>query len=233
MKKQENVFLREEKEKIKSLDGSAKVRYIWDYYKLWIIGIAFAVFFVIYMGRLILTGVSDHWFYLMIVNTNKDVGNHSELWQEYADYTGYDQNEKTIEFNAASYFDYLDGSHARNNKYYETFVAYTEAGTLDAVVMDAEALKELGSSGRLLDLNSEACSSIAEKYGDRFIYCEPYDESYGEDLVAVGIDLSDSSLMTEYGIYTEGSSCALAIGAYSENLEAVELFLDMVTGEEE
>ena len=42
----------------------------------------------------------------------------------------------------------------------------------------------------------------------------------------VCIDISDSRLVTQYGIYSE--PCALGIGALSGNVESVELFLDFV-----
>ena len=42
----------------------------------------------------------------------------------------------------------------------------------------------------------------------------------------VCIDISDSRLVSEYGIYSE--PCALGIGALSGNVESVELFLDFL-----
>lgn len=132
-----------------------------------------------------------------------------------------------------SFFDPAAGN-VTGNEYYEMFVAHVEAGTLDAVTMEKESLVALGSSGRLIDLHDERCASILEKYGDRLVYCEPYDETYqeeyGEALVPVGIDISDSILMTKYHIYPD--SCVLGIGAYAQHSDAVELFLDYVLGAE-
>ena len=102
----------------------------------------------------------------------------------------------------------------------------TDAGTLDAVTMEPEALTSLGESGRLLDLNRDECASIRAKYQDRFLYALPYDTEYSTEPVPVGIDISDSILMTKYHLYPEG--CALGIGAQSNNLQAVERFLDYI-----
>lgn len=214
-----------EKEKLRSMDGREAAQYIWGYYKLWIIGIVCFVALAIFLTVRITTTLSDHWFYITFVNTRAEVGNGSELWQGYVDYTGYDLKEKLVEFNHESYFDYAD-NQAKGNTYYEIFVAFTDAGTLDAVTMEPEALVSLGESGRLLDLEREECTSIREKYGDRFLYAQPYDEDYGKDLVPVAIDVSDSILMTEYHLYPDG--CALGIGAKSANIEAVEQFLDYI-----
>lgn len=218
-----------EKKKISEIDGmSAKIEYIWDYYKLWIIGIVAAVWFLSFAFIQYTVTLKDYWFYIMFTNTYADIGDHSELYDGYVEYTGYDLKKKNIVFNNNSYFDYLNGVTA--NTYFEAFVAYTDSGTLDAVTMENESLTALGESGRLLDLDSEACASIKEKYGDRFLYCTPYDKSYSTGKVAVGIDISDSKLMTQYNIYPE--TCALGIGAHSGNIEAVEKFLDYIYTEE-
>ncbi|MDO4617727.1 MAG: hypothetical protein Q4B03_09815 [Lachnospiraceae bacterium] len=201
-----------------------KIEYIWEYYYLWIIGIIAACCFIVFAVNRFFFSIKENWVYIMFNNTYAEVGTNSDLWEGYVEYTGYDTSEKNVIFNNASYFDYKE--NVTGNSYFESFVAFTEAGTLDAVTMEADALTALGQSGRLTDLDSEVCASIKEKYGDRFLYCEPYDTEYSTEPVAVGIDISDSILMTEYHIYTD--SCALGIGAYSQNIEAVEAFLDYI-----
>ena len=117
-------------------------------------------------------------------------------------------------------------SVAAGNKYYEVFVATVDSGVLDAVTMEPEDLSLLGESGRLMDLRDERCGAIYEKYKDRLIYSIPYDKEYSTEPVPVGIDISDSILISKYHIYTDG--CALGIGAQSSNIEAVEKFLDYI-----
>ena len=222
-------FLESEKKKIAHLSGKEKAAYIWEYYKLWIVGILSFVILVTYIGIRIHTTIADHWFYLGIVNTRVDVGTDSELWDGYTEYTGYDLSEKLVEFNDEIYFDYSENL-GRGNDYYELFVAYIDSATLDAAIMETEDLELFGESGRLLDLSSETCSSIMEKYGDRLIYCQPYDTEYSTDPVPVGIDISDSIVQTKYGTYA--GDCALGIGAYAQNIDAVEAFLDYIFTEE-
>ena len=91
-----------EKEKLRSMDGREAAQYIWGYYKLWIIGIVCFVALAIFLTVRITTTLSDHWFYITFVNTRAEVGNGSELWQGYVDYTGYDLKEKLVEFNIRS-----------------------------------------------------------------------------------------------------------------------------------
>ena len=202
-----------------------KLGYVRDYYWLQISLVVIVLTlgsFVIYRVR---TTLSDHWFYLMLANTREEAGTNSPLWKGYVDYSGYDLSEKLIEFNDEAWFDY-GKNKAAGNKYYEIFVGFTDVGILDAVTMEPDNLTSLGESGRLLDLNADKCTRIREKYKDRFLYTIPYDKEYSTDPVPVGIDISDSILMTRYHPYTEG--CAIGIGAQSEHLEAVELFLDYI-----
>jgi hypothetical protein len=220
------AWYQQERVKVRNLDSNkARVEYIWQYYKLWIIGIACAIFLIVYMIYRWQTALTENWFYITYTNTYAEVGDGSELWDGYVDYTGYDTTVKNVEFNNISYFDCAT-NNATGNEYYEVFVAHVDAGTLDAVTMEEDSLVALGASGRLMDLNDARCSSILEKYGDRLIYCEPYDEEYELDKVPVGIDVSDSILMTKYNIYPD--NCVLGIGANAEHLDAVEQFLDYI-----
>ena len=216
-------------QKIKSLKGiSKKVEYIWEYYWYWILAIGFAIVFSAYCIYAYNTAVTDYWFYITYANTTADIGDGSDLYNEFIEREGFDLSKKNVEFNNQAYFDY--GVNETGNSYFESFITYTDAGTLDSVTMTVDQLTLLGQSGRLLDLNSDQCKSIKEKYGDKFIYCEPYDEDYSDDLVPIGIDVSDSILMTEYKIYED--SCALGIGAASSNIDTVEEFLDFIFEEE-
>lgn len=224
-------YFSREKEKIQNIETfRGKVEYIWQYYYLWIIGIVSAVLII---GSVIYhynTALKENWFFITFTNTYAEVGNKTRLWDGYVEYTGYDTTVKNVEFNDTSYFDCATNNGA-GNEYYEVFVAHVEAGTLDAVTMEKESLEALGASGRLMDLNDERCASIMEKYGDRLVYCEPYDEDYALDQVPVGIDISDSILMTEYNIYPD--SCVLGIGSYAQHIDAVEQFLDYIFEEAE
>ena len=224
MNKKKGALSREIK-KFREIPGAKdKAVYIWDYYKLHlaiilgsIIVLAFGIYYFTH-------NKSENWIYVMFTNTFEDVGNGSDFWEEFRSYSGYDINQKNIEFNNSAYFIYPD--NAVGNSYYEAFVTYTEGGTLDAVVMDPEHIQSLGESGRLLDLEGEAAAELFSEYKDRFIYSTPYDTEYSTSPVPVAIDISDSRLITEYSLYEDG--CALGIGANSSHLDAVLKFLDFL-----
>ena len=218
-------WFKSEKDKISRIPGTGKkVGYVWEYYKLWIIGLVFGIWFVTFAFRQYTTGLKDYRCFMIFANTYADAGDHSKLWEDYIEYAGINTREEAVRFEANSYFDYLKG--VTGNSYFEAFVAYADSGALDAIVMGRDSLAALGKTGRLLDLDSEECSSIKAKYGDRFLYAVPLDEEYSGGEVPVCIDISDSRLVSHYGIYSE--PCAIGIGAKSGNVDAVELFLDFL-----
>ena len=225
LRERHRQWARTEKEKIGEIPTlKKKAEYIWEYYTLWIIGIICAVWFFSFAIHQYTTTLHDYWCYMIFANTYADAGTGSEIWEDYVEYAGFDLDEKEVEFNANSYFDYLKG--VTGNTYFEAFVTYADGGILDGIVMGNGSLAALGKSGRLMDLDSEECASIKAKYGDRFIYSEPFDEEYSKDLVPVGIDISDSKLVTQYKAYP--IDIALGIGAKSERVDAVEKFLDFI-----
>ena len=214
-------WLREERQKLSRLTRNEKATYIWGYYKLWIIGIAAVIAITVGLTVRISHNIPDCWIYVVFANTRESAGNGSPLWEEFVAAEGYDLTRKRVEFDAAAYFDYTK-NQARGNRYYEAFVALADAGVLDAVTMEPESLAALGQSGRLLDLNAPICGSIRERYSDRLIwYLPPEGEA-----IPVGIDVSDSILMTKYHLYSDG--CALGIAVESGNIEQVERFLAFI-----
>ena len=95
-----------EREKISGIPGtSKKIGYIWEYYKLWIIGIVLGIWFITFAVRQYTTTLKDYWCYMVFANTYADAGDHSDLWEDYVEYAGFDLTEKAVRFDAASYFD--------------------------------------------------------------------------------------------------------------------------------
>ena len=216
---------KEEMEKIRSLPRGSRFAYIWDYYWLWITGIAAAVFLIGYIGYHALFSVKENWFYAVFANTMVEVGTGSDFYDGFVSYGDYNLKEKNVIFLARSFFD-PSKEGGTNNSYFQSFVALVETGALDVVTMEKEGLEALGATGRLLDLGLEGCAELREKYADRLVYAMPLDKNYSEEAVPVGIDLTDSILMTKWNLYPE--TCCLGIGAYTRHLDAVETFLDYV-----
>ena len=209
-----------ERRKLRTLSRRAQVEYIWQYYKLWIIAVVSLLSLTIYVTVHRLTVPADNWFYITFANTYAEAGNGSELWRGFVDASGYDVREKNVYFNNRCYFDPADTGY---NAYYTYFVAYVEAGTLDAITMERDALASLGTRGRLLDLSG---TEFVTRYADRLVYAVPANPDYGTEPLPIGVDLSDTRLVTDFHIYE--NSCALGLSANCPHPDAVARFLDYV-----
>lgn len=199
-----------------------RLRFIASYYWLWIGGILCAVTLIVYLAVHIAAGAPEYWLYAVFTNTRADAGNGSALWEDFISAAGYELSEKRVQFDADSYFDYTR-NQAKGNTYYNAFVMLSDTGTLDLITMEPEQLAALGQSGRLLDLRLQ--SALCERYRDRLIW---YHSEQGED-IPVGINVSDSLLVTRYALYSEG--CALGIAAQSTRVDSVERFLSFILEE--
>ena len=87
-------------------------------------------------------------------------------------------------------------------------------------------IQEMGGETGSTDASAAPQGEIYEKYHDRLVYSIPYDTEYSTQPVPIGIDVSDSILMTRYLIYE--NSCVYAIGSYTRNLDAAVKFLDWI-----
>lgn len=212
-----------ELKKLYQLSWKEKAEYIWNYYKLWIIGIVSFLAITVFLTVRITSNIEGHWLYGMFANTMADAGTGSELWEDFTQYAGLDLKQKKVEFNAASYFDYLK-NQARGNDYYNAFVALADGGILDFITMEPDSLEALAQSGRLADLRLDRYQALLDRYADRVIWFQGQDGP-----IPVGFDLSDSSLITRYHLYPEG--CALGICAHAENPEVIARFLEFVLEE--
>lgn len=216
-------WLSREREKLRGLAPGERARYIWDYYRLWIIGITAAL--VILIGGTVnyVTTPRENWFYLCFANTNvemsEELSSDSDFCRNFADYAGYDLREKKLVFDTNCYCQPSESSYG--NSYYEKLISLLDGGILDAVVMEQEEISALGANGRLLDLNRSGLD--LSEWSDRLIYVTPEDESYSTDPVPVGIDLSGTVLTEEGGPYEGG--CALGVGAYAPHEDQAEVFL--------
>ena len=178
LRKRIRTYFASEKEKIRYLDTKGKLSYVLRYYWLWILGIGGGLFMLCYILFHVFFAIKEYAFYGIFANTSVSADMESELRHDFVEYAGYDTKQKKVEMNTTSYFD-PSVKGGTNNSYYQMFVTVTEAKELDVLVMGTEGLRGIGSSGRLLDLAAEEkTADLLEKYRDRLIFCEPYDETY-------------------------------------------------------
>lgn len=217
-----NAFEREKK-KLQSLSGRQKLLYIWDYYRLWIIGGAALLLIAAYLISSAVHANRENRIYVMFVNTFGELGQDSSFWQGYVDFCGVDTGQENVVFDAQNYFD-MSKQNVTGNHYFEKAVVLADSGTMDAIVMERDNLTHLGESGRLIDLRDDRTAFLAERYAERLITVSVADEDGVLRDIPVGIDISDSRLVTNRAY----EDCALGIPAQAQHLQAVGEFLEYV-----
>ncbi len=217
-------WYRDEREKLREYTLGEKLKYAWQYYKLWIIGIAFFVSFAAYAVINYVTVPGDIHFYGIFSNTYAQLGPGTDFYSGFVEAAGYDLSRGVVELDCASYC--KPSGRVTGNTYYDKLVSMLDGGVDDVWVAEAEDIIAVGETGRLMDLNADAAAPLRERYADRFVYCTPLREDYSDDPVPVGIDLSGTALTGEFSAYPSGA--ALGVNAYTKRLDQVVVFLDYV-----
>lgn len=217
-----------EKQKLEGYSKAEKAEYIWRYYKLWIIGIISAVVIVVYVAVIMLTGVDEQNIYVAFVSAKTEIGGESDFQKGYASYTDTDLKKEAVTFDTGFYLDLSKGL-PMGDTYFQKLVVLLDSGTVDAVVMEKDNLETFAETGRLIDLSNDKTKALMDKYSDRIIIIDYTDEEGNQMRIPVGIDVSDSILVTQENAYE--SSCVLGISGEVEHVEAVAEFLSYILGE--
>lgn len=212
--------------KLRPLSWRQRAAYVRDYYWLWILGIVCALVLGILGIRMLIVGERDPWFHACFANTYADLGDGSDFQEGFARYAREaGQDPQDLLFDAQLWCDPTREDYG--NQYYRLLIAMLDSGSLDVVVMERERLRALGAGGRLMDLEDERMAEVLDRWGDRLIWCEPLDGSYGKEQVAVGIDLSGTALAGR--LYPDA---ALGTNALAPHPDRTALFLGYVFSEE-
>ncbi len=212
---------RAEWEKLCALPPRARPGYIWDYYKLWIIGTAALLLFAGTMLWHAVTTPGQTWFFACIANVADDLGEGSAFYNGFVEYAGYDTKAGLVQLEDDIYC-HPAGESTVGSTYYEQLIAYLDAGTLDVLVMGTDDLLAVAESGRLMRLDDERAAALLDKYPGRILTIEADPDGSGQlTAVPVGIDLAGSVLEKYYG-----SGCALGISAHAPHTDQVSVFLE-------
>lgn len=217
-----NKNLQEEKQKIRSLDKKARATYLWDYYKIPIVGAIALVGIIIYFCYVIAVRPPESAFYASFVNSYANISEDSDFYKDFAKYAQIDTSKYSINLETGSYFD-LSTNSGFNNAYYEKTVAIVDTGIADVVVCDKDNYYNLASSGLFLDLENESVADIYKTYHDRVLTTKH--AQTGEE-VKVGIDVSDSKWFKKLNTYSNGA--VVLISPNAKHLDKVKPFIDFL-----
>jgi hypothetical protein len=211
----------------KQMQLKDRIGYIWDYYKLWIIGAVAIIGLSIYLVGIFTRPRTVVAFEAAFVNCYDNVSDNSDIARGFDKYLkGRDLGSSNVEGKIVydnNLFFNLSRNSDYKNSYYQKLVAYLETGTYDAVICEYDNLVGIGQSGRFLDLRDERIKSVYDKYGDYAIYIET-----DEGNIPIGIDISNSPVIAKMNSF--GNGCYLAFSSNSSHYEMDELFLEYLFG---
>ena len=87
-----------ELKKLYALNWREKIEYVWNYYKLWIIGIVCFLSLTVFLIVRITANVEGFWLNGSFANTTVRAGSGSLLWEDFEAYAQFDLKEKKLEF---------------------------------------------------------------------------------------------------------------------------------------
>ena len=158
-------WVRDEREKLRGYGPRDRLKYVWQYYRLWIIGIGFVLCFAAYALWNYFTVPGNIHFYAIFSNTYARLGQGSDFYNGFVKAAGYDLSTGVVEIDCANYC--KPSGRATGNTYYEKLISMLDAGVDDVWVAEAEDVIAVGEGGRLMDLNTPEAAALKERYGDR------------------------------------------------------------------
>lgn len=112
------IITEEEKQKIKEMDSiRKKIGYIWDYYKLWIIGAVVLVGLVVYFTVVFATREDKPILDVVLVNNYDDVSEDCRLTQGFVSYVGEENLPGRVTFDNNAFFNLANNSDYKNSYY--------------------------------------------------------------------------------------------------------------------
>ncbi len=216
-------WLKQERQKLKTMTPAKQLEYIWQYYKLWLCGFAALAAVLVYTGTSIASAVKDNYLYLVFVGTYADIGEGSAFYKDFLSFSGTDPQTQSVIFDTGNYFNMAE-EDVTGNHYFEKVTVLIDSRTADALVMEPDNLTAFGANGRLMDLSDPRARLLTDQYADRLITTSFTDEQGQIQNIPVGFDISDSILMTKFNLYADG--CALGISSDAQHIDAVGQFLN-------
>lgn len=144
--------IKKEWDKIKKLPPKARLEYFWDYYKWYVFGILFTVFFIgmtIYQKE---TAVEYDTYGAMFNVTELEQGEILDAMM-----TGFEE-QKNLRMGIKTDLVYFEGDEfaASNYETIQIFGTLVLAGEIDYVIADAEIVENLAKQGYLMELPESA-----------------------------------------------------------------------------
>lgn len=162
---------REEREKLKNMSLKDKLWYIWEYYKVHIIGVVVVLAVVISVSTTMYNNRFDTALYCVVVNNRtSEPGNETQVLEELREYLGL-SDIREIVYDSSMFVSYGDNSMSELS--YATMAkisALVASRDLDVMISDSENIDHYSLLGGVSDLEQVLPPDLYEQLKDRMYY---------------------------------------------------------------
>lgn len=218
----------EKKVVLKEMEPKDRISYIWDYYKWYIIGITFAVIFVIYLIISYATR-KEEVAHILMVNADLEAvsDDDNRMFDELLSWYGYDTAKQEVVVNNGLH---VDPTGVGQNNYYtfSSILTILEAGGAEVYMSDRETFDLIGATSNLQDLSMVLPEELMEKYEDKLVYAT---DEETKQTYPCGIEITGNEWTKETGLYSTDCVIGAAYGANEDGL--TEKLISYILGENE
>ena len=204
---------REERAKLKTMSWKDRFWYIWEYYKIHLLGLVILGCVIYLIATIIYNQTFDDQLYYVVMNNENPSGSDFEEFdQAFKDYMGYGKKDRITADGSV----YLDFSQASSDAFaYMTKVsALVSSRELDIIIADPDTFDHYAESDAFLNLEDALPDDLWEALKDDVHVA--VDGSGNQ--IPCGIDISQSRFPQETGV-TISPSCCFGIVSNSERTD--------------
>lgn len=211
-----------EKNKLKPMNWKEKIGYIWEYYKLWIIGTLVIVIFSSSMISSMVKNSRPTYLYATFINASSYGNEDFDLIADFADYA--DVNTKKEQLSLDTTLQLSEGEEYDEMTYNSTMKLYAQivAKSIDVMVMGKTIIDDYAAQDAFLALDETLPSDLYEKLQDQILTANNENGTSYE----CGIDISDSVVLQRSELYADTQTPVFSIVSNSEHVENAIVFLE-------
>lgn len=164
-----------ERQKLSQMSGRDKVWYIWEYYKLPIIGAVIVVFLIASFAHAFYSNRFDNALYIMILNDKSGGDNHTdEMADALGEYLNLGKNERVVIDDSLS-ATYGDSTTEMGYASLAKITALITTKDLDVIISDKASMDHFGSLNAYSNLEEELPADLYALVKDHLYYADNSD----------------------------------------------------------
>lgn len=218
-------------EKFKALSFTAKIQYIWEFYKL---RITIVIVALALAGTLIHGWVTntEKIIYCLVFNDLNNERIEDRIQQVYSDYSGCDSENVNVDIGFGFKESKEDGFNRIDEGSSIRFLGSQATGEMDVIITDNDSMLWAESEHFLSDVKDVLPEEIYEKLEPYFVYAvfkEGTDDEESDGVV-YGLDISNTDFYKGYD--DNYKDAMIAFPSCSNNVDAAVEFVKCVYGME-